>query len=410
MIEIILTEEEFGQRGGTYYFIENEVGKFVRISDIGLKISEEKTGRGYRRTYKISCSENKTVYSFDFSSSGRNRSLSVFLYNAVDFPYEEHPKFIESYYGWGEEKCERFMDKFQLSNDIRNVVIKYKNLQPLVKNLIDKSPEEWLNAPPATEEAILRPSCYLIFAFAMSKQGSVPQSLQNIIKYFKQLYEIKAIVDGFDAKIEKLDLSRRGSYSPYCAPNISDLPIEVIEFLQVTFSNPNFIIRTMDGYYTIWYEFSLARDIRPDFFILKGKHESPFKEEVFDFLSTMDRDFGRKIIEQWRSGLCRAFGIGKPVHLEAPSKREVEELLLGLAKFLKRGLIIESKENSDDFRTENTQRQLITYPKIFHGQKLLLLSWVDIPLDVQDFDIIDKFSIDVESTTRLTHYIREAIG
>lgn len=407
MIKIEITEEEYGQRGGTYYFIEKEDGTFIRVSDTGLKIDEVRSGRGYQRTYEIRLPENKTVYSFDFSSSGRNRNLSVFLYNPVDFLYDRYPKPIQSYYD-SNEIYERFLDKFQLSIDTKNAVLEYKNLQPLIKNLVDMSPNEWLNAPPATEDAILRPSYYLATAYAMSKYGSVPRSLTNIIKYFKQLYEIKAIVDGFDAKVEKLDLSRRGSYFPYHAPNLDTLPLGVLEILQITFSNPNFIIQTEDDFYTIWYEFSLTRDIRPDFFILKRKHETPFEKGVYDFLSSMDKDFGRRIIEQWRSGFLRAFG--KDVPADVPSKKDVEEFLIGLAKFLKKGLIIESKENIDDFRTKTTQRQLITYPKIFSDQSLLLLSWVTTPPNIQGFDIIDNFNIDVESTRRFTNYMKEVFG
>jgi hypothetical protein len=287
------------------------------------------------------------------------------------------------------------MDKFQLTDETRSAVIEYKNLQPLVKNLVDKSPEDQLNAPPATEDAILRPFSYLISALPISKHGHVPKSLQNIIRYLKELYEIKAIVDGFDAKIEKLNLSRSWSYLLYHAPNINNLPTRVLRAHQITFSNPNFIIKTKDDYYTIWYNFSLTENIRPDFFILKGKHETPFKKGVYKFLS-----------DRWRSG--STFGMN--INADTSSKENAEEFLIELAKFLKRGLVIESEENSDSFRTKNTQRQLITYSKVFDNQKLLLLSWTVVPLYVQSFDIIDKFNIEVESTKRLTNYIKEVLG
>jgi len=405
-MEIELTEEEFGQRGGTYYFLENEHGKFIRVSDMGLKIAEEKMGRGKRKTYKVRCPEKKTIYSFDFTSNSRNRNLSVYLYSARDFRYDKHPKPIRSY--WDEEEISRFIDKFRLSDKQKNAIIEYKSLQPLIKNLVEKSPKDWLNAPPATEEAILRHNSYLVSALAMSKHGSVPTSLNNIIKYFKQLYEIKAIVDGFDAEVEKLDLSRRWSYFPYNAPNIKDLPIDAIKFLQITFSNPNFIIKTEDAYYTIWYEFSLAKGIRPDFFILEGKHETPFREEIYDFLLDVGKDFGREIIDPWRLGFLRAYN--KNVCVDTPSKEAVQEFLEKLAKYLKKGLVIESKEDRKSFRTRITQRQLITYPKVFSNQGLLLLSWVEVPSSIRGFDIIDKFNVDAESAKRLTDYVKGALG
>ena len=403
MIEIKITEDEFGQRGGKYYFIENNFGKLVRISDIGLMSQQIKTGRGYRKTYKVKCFENDIIYAFDFSS-GNNRYFSVVLYKASDFLYKKNPNPIKRYYDEN-EISKRFEDKFQLSNKIKSAIIEYKNLQPLVKDLINKFPKGLIDAPPATQEAILRPDSYLISVFGMSKHNSVPKSLTNIIKYFKQLYEVKAIIDGLGAKLEKLNLSRKGSFFPCETSKLENLSSDIFMFFQITFKNPNFIIynKNKDEFYTIWYEFSLARDIRPDFFILKGKHESPFKEEVYDFLSSLDKNFINKIVNQWRSGLIRLFTSN--ISIDLPSKKEIEKFLIKLAKFLKNGLIIESKESINDFKTKTTQRQLTIYPKIFSNQKLLLISWVSTPKHIHGFDIIDNFNIDVESTKKLINYI-----
>lgn len=408
MIEIELTDDEYGQRGGWYYFLENEYNKLIRIADLGKKEETVGGGRGNSITYRIKCSENSKIYLCAFTSNPNNRSFHVYVYNAKDFLHVEHerPESIRDY-----EPIE-IRDKFQISTKLQNAIIEYKNLQPLIKNLTDRTPRDWLSASPATKEAIKNPSNFLVSICAMSKQGSVPKSLMNIVKYFKQLYEIKAIVDGFDAKIEKLDVSRSGSYFPYRAPNLDTLPLDVLDFLQITFSNPNIMIRTEDDYYTIWYEFSLARDIRPDFFILKGKHETPFKEEVYDFLSTMDRDFGISIIEQWHTG-CIEFiqpmsdnsTHGKKDNI----KEEMGQFIVQLAKFLKPGIIIESKESVTDYRTKTTHRQLERYHKIFGHLNLLLLSWTKVPSYISGFNVIDNFNINVESTKRLTNYIKEVL-
>ena len=118
MIEIELTDEEYGQHGGWYYFLENEYNKLIRIADLGKKEKTVGGGRGNSITYRIKCSENSKIYLCAFPSNPNNRTLNIRVYNAKDFLDVEHerPESIREY-----EPIE-IRDKFQISTKLQNAI------------------------------------------------------------------------------------------------------------------------------------------------------------------------------------------------------------------------------------------------------------------------------------------------
>ncbi|MCD6473375.1 MAG: hypothetical protein J7K47_00480, partial [Thermoplasmata archaeon] len=226
--------------------------------------------------------------------------------------------------------------------------------------------------------------------------------------YFKQLYEIKFLVEALDAKIEHIDIQRKYSYmAKYSNLKVDDRIIyDALDQIQITFGRPNIIIKRKNrDYYTIWYEFSFTKYLRPDYFILKGKQDSPFNESVYEYLRTIDDDFWKKIINEWKDGLHRVSLGSDDSFSSGPSTSEIEQFLLGLVEHLKKGLILESKESESDFKSTNTFRQLELYPKIFNNQKLVLLSWKKVPIHISGFEIIEDFENDENARNKLVELI-----
>jgi len=403
VITVYLVQDEFGYRGGSYYFLQrNEV--LEHISQVSFeKVLLEKTGRGKRVGYGLRCEEDDKILKFEFSSNPNNRYFFLKLNLAKDFPRNRPYSKDLSDWGWPGPKereifCDeheiasKYLNKFKLPWEMTTKVREFKRAREAVKDFVlsFSGGPLFAGAGASMEQALASPEVFLISVFAEQEGGL--KAISNIIKYLKQVYVVKAFTDGLKGKVVKGEIGRGGRFSP--KERVGKFSYEVWDHLQLCFGEPNFLIEASESFYSIWLEFSFTRHCRPDFLILKGKHDTPFEEGVYQYLSTQGEDFEKKVLGPWRKGFGLSFGIER--ERKSFSQIELLDFLRGLSPFLKKGAVVESKEGS--FKIDEVGQQLRTYSKVFAKQSLFLLSWTSIPLEIKnefrDFEMIGNFNFE----------------
>ena len=428
MITIYIVQDEFGYRGGTYFFLQKD--KMLRpVPKVSFEnIPLEETGRGWRVAYGLKCNEDDKIFRFSFSANPNNRYFSLELNLAKDFP-KVKPQNPQQLLDWGwpgpkpresfydeHEIASKYLNKFDLLPEMKTKAKEFKKIRDSVKDFVASfsGASKFISAGVSIEQALISPDVFLTSVFAEQEGGL--KAISNIVKYLKQIYEIKALVSGLDGKVVKGEISRKGKFYP--KEDIQKFSYDFWDHLQLCFGEPNFLLETRDGYYSVWLEFSFTRYCRPDLLILKGRHDTPFENGVYHYLSAQGEDFEKKVLGPWRKRFTEAFTGGKTkkkTKKEGFSQTELLKFLQGLSSYLKKGAIVESKEESFEVSNiDRLQQQLDLYSKVFKNQNLFLLSWFPIPLDIKkkfkDFEIIERFNLGINAAKQFAESIKRKIG
>lgn len=211
---------------------------------------------------------------------------------------------------------------------------------------------------------------FFVSVAGQGRGGTRP--IGNVKKYLQQAYEVEAFRGGSNAEVERGGLTRRWQTSGL-PPGSEGLSVssDALERLGIGFGKPNFILSSGSAKYSIWVEFPFSEYCRPDLFILKGEQGSAFMDSTRSYLNEYDPNFYDQVVKEWAEGFARAFG-KKTSSSGGPKKEEIKEFLQGLSRHLKKGAVIESKEESSE--KGEAQRQIQRYKDIFREQKIVLLT------------------------------------
>lgn len=175
-----------------------------------------------------------------------------------------------------------------------------------------------------------------------------------------------------------------------------------MERLGTGFGNPNFVLSTEENTYSVWLEFPFTTYCRPDLFVLGGEHDSAFTPSVRNYLNSYDHSFYEKVLGQWKKGfLGKIFDIDSEI--KSPEEKEIRGFLRGLSNYLKKGIIIESKEEPGE--EEDAKAQVQRYKEIFQGQKIVLLTWFNWNKRVSADVVLDNFGLEKSSQGRITSLV-----
>lgn len=405
-----IREEKGGAHGGEYYHLDTGDGWLP-----AAKVAEQsKEMRSDYVAYGVRAENSQSWYCADYSSNQNNRHYSVNHYRHDDFPDSE-PSNWRDYEkpdcrerGVGKKLgYDQILDQTYQTDTFRRRRRQVNDLQPEVRRLANACDPEFTRASPAVAQAIDNMNQYLVSAAMLGRGGT--RSIGNVKKYLQQAYEVEAVRSATSAKVIEGDLRRRWISGGY-PPGDGDVTVswEVLEQLGIGFGEPNFILDA-ERTYSIWLEFPFTKYLRPDLFVLPGKHKSAFRGSVRSFLNEYDESFFQEVVNQWKDGFANAFDIGdNNTTTSGPTSDSIQSFVLELSEHLKPGLVIESKEENGD--VIEIEKQIRRYDSIFTAQDTALLTWFEWTGEVPPQTVVlDEFDTTANSAQNLVNLIDQTV-
>lgn len=396
-------------RGGERLHLERS-GSIVPAADVA---TETEPFSGDHVAHAVEADDDAGWLGISFSANQNNRHFSLHGFEHHEFPTElpttwhddAFPEWRVADRRVDDPSYDTILSKAEPSSLFEERWETISQLRPAVRRLAKTDGSRSVSASPAVKQALEDPERFLVSAALLGAGGT--RALGNVKKILQQAYEAEAIRRRLDLQVAESDLRRR--WQTVVLPSGGSeltVPSEALRQLGIGFGGPNFVFENGEEY-SVWLEFPFSKYLRPDLFVLEGRHDTAFRKSVTRFLDQYPGSFFRDVVEEWESGFVEGALLGDFEGKESggPSPEQVRNFLTGLAEHLKPGLVVESKEEPGE--VDETREQVERYETVFSRQEVLLLTWFgwrgSVPGRVH---VIDEFDVGERSASELATLVR----